>query len=103
MERRTIQRFQLQLPANLVADIGRDTPVTVEMMTRDISSSGAFCCGEADFPVGMPLNCQISLQPNNNSPGKNGVIYVDGVVVRAETDGVAIKFDSRHTIVSRAS
>ena len=105
MERRREKRFPLTLRVNLsIQPLDREM-ISMPVVTRDISSSGAFYFSFANVNVGQKLLCQIYLSQETNEEchGNGGVIYVDGVVVRKEACGVAVEFDPNHSIVSKYS
>jgi hypothetical protein len=105
LERRREERFLLTLRVTLSLQPLDREMISMPVVTRDISSAGAFYFSFADVKVGQKLLCQIYLSPEKNAEfGDNGgVIYVDGVVVRKETCGVAVQFDSNYSIVSKYS
>ena len=93
-ERRTYERFQLSLPARLKMNSSQ-TAEMVELQTRDISAAGAFLNTTGRFSVGT--RCQLELIVSSERikelTGVNGLIKVDGTIVRSTPEGVAICFD----------
>ena len=94
-ERRKYERFQLELPARLEMNSSERTEI-FELQTRDISAAGALLLGATgQFPAGT--RCQLELivisERIKELTGVQGLIKVEGTVVRSTPDGVAICFD----------
>ena len=94
-ERRTYERFQLSLPARLEMNSSERTEI-FELQTQDISAAGALLVGiKEQFPTGT--RCQLELIVTSEKikelTGVQGLIKVEGTVVRSTPDGVAICFD----------
>jgi hypothetical protein len=94
-ERRTYERFQLSLPARLEMNSLERTEI-FELQTQDISAAGALLVGATEqFPVGT--RCQLELivasERIKELTGVQGLIKVEGTVVRSTPDGLAICFD----------
>ena len=60
-ERRQAERFVLELPALLSMRDGNRKPVSCEVMTRDISSEGAFFLNCKSIPVGSDVKVNLML------------------------------------------
>lgn len=94
-ERRTYERFQLSLPARLEMNSSERTEV-FELQTQDISAAGALLLGTTEqFPAGT--RCQLELIVTSERikelTGVQGLIKIEGTIVRSTPDGVAICFD----------
>ena len=94
-ERRTCERFQLQLPARLEMSSSGKKEI-FEFQTKDVSAAGALLSGNiAQFPEGT--RCQLELIVTSEKikeiTGIQGLIKVEGTVIRSPPDGVAISFD----------
>ena len=94
-ERRTYERFQLSLPARLEMNSSERTEI-LELQTRDISAAGALLVDTAEqFPTGT--RCQLELIVTSERikelTGVQGLIKLEGTIVRSTPDGVAICFD----------
>jgi hypothetical protein len=93
-ERRKYERLQLELPARLEMNSSQTTEM-FDLQTRNISAAGAFLNTTGRFPVGT--RCQLELIVSSERikelTGVNGLIKVDGTIVRSTPKGVAICFD----------
>ena len=94
-ERRTYERFQLSLPARLEMNSLERTEI-FELQTQDISAAGALLVGiKEQFPVGT--RCQLELIVTSERikelTGVQGLIKVEGTIVRSTPDGIAVCFD----------
>ena len=94
-ERRKCERLQLELPARLEMNSAERTEI-FELQTQDISAAGALLVGTTEqFPAGT--RCQLELTVSSERikelTGVQGLIKVEGIVVRSTPDGVAICFD----------
>ena len=100
-ERRTYERFQLSLPARLEMNSTERTKI-FELQTKDISAAGALLMGTAEqFPTGT--RCQLELIVTSERikelTGVQGLIKLEGTIVRSTPDGVAICFDGECEIL----
>ena len=93
-ERREYERFQLALPVRLE----NTTSVKQEIFdaqTRDISAAGVFLLTTERFSEGT--RCQLELivisERIKELTGVQGLIKLEGTIVRSTPDGVAICFD----------
>ena len=99
-DRRKYERFQLELPARLEINSSQTTEM-FELQTRNISSAGAFLNTTGKFRVGA--RCQLELIVTSKRikelTGLNGLIKVDGTIVRSTSEGVAVCFDGECQIL----
>ena len=99
-ERRKYERFQLELPARLEINSSQTTEM-FELQTRNISSAGAFLNTTGQFREGA--RCQLELIVTSKRikelTGLNGLIKVDGTIVRSTSEGVAVCFDGECQIL----
>ena len=91
-DRRGLQRFNLRLEA-ILQEL-RDRAEGLELYTRDISSDGAFLYTDHPLPLDSSVELTLMLPVGEVSKSK---IKVDGRVIRAEQDGIAVRFDSRYS------
>jgi len=91
-DRRGLQRFNLRLQA--ILQQLRDQDQALELYTRDISSDGAYLYTDSPLPLDSDVELTLYLPLGEITKSK---ITVDGRVVRAERDGVAVRFDSRYS------
>ena len=68
--------------------------VLPRLLTRDISSAGAFVLTEVLLPVGSAVQVQFVLRSRAGTtrPARTAWVKVKGEVVRVDRDGVAIRF-----------
>ena len=93
-ERREYERFQLALPARLEMATSVKKEI-FDAQTRDISAAGAFFFTTERVPEGT--RCQLELIVTSERikelTGVQGLIKIEGTIVRSTPDGVAICFD----------
>jgi hypothetical protein len=94
-DRRKYERFQLELPARLEINSLQKAEI-FELQTRDISAAGALLIGTTtQFAVGT--HCHLELIVNSERirelTGVQGLIKIEGTIVRSTPEGVAICFD----------
>jgi len=94
-EQRKYERFQLELPARLEMNSSERTEI-LELQTKDISAAGALLVGTTEqFPAG--IRCQLELIVTSERikelTGVQGLIKLEGTIVRSTPNGVAICFD----------
>jgi len=94
-DRRKYERFQLELPARLEMNSSQRTEI-FELRTRDISAAGALLLGtSAQFLAGTRCHLELIVASERikELTGVQGLIKVEGTIVRSTPDGVAICFD----------
>ena len=94
-ERRMYERFQLSLSARLEMNSTGKKEI-FELQTQDISAAGALLLGTTEqFPAGT--RCQLEMivasEKIKELTGVQGLIKIEGTIVRSTPDGVAICFD----------
>jgi len=99
--RRSRRRFQLELASSIRRLNGAGPEVAHHLVTRDISSAGAFFPNTPAFGVGDRLAIEFSLAPR----GANGMANVDvvGTVLRCEGDGMAVAFAKDYHLTALVS
>ena len=99
-ERRTYERFQLSLPARLEMNSAEKKEI-FELQTRDISAAGAFLTTTEQFSEGA--RCQLELTVASKKirelTGAQGLIKIEGTIVRSTPEGVAVCFDGECEIL----
>ncbi len=100
-ERRKYERFQLELPARLEMNSSERTEI-FELQTRDISAAGALLLGTTEqYPAGT--RCQLELivisERIKELTGVQGLIKIEGTIVRSTPEGVAVCFDGECEIL----
>ena len=94
-DRRKCERFQLELPARLEINSQQRAEI-FDLRTRNISAAGTLLLAtEEQFAVGT--RCQLELIVTSERikelTGVQGLIKVEGTIVRSTPEGVAICFD----------
>ncbi len=101
-ERRREQRFDLRLPARLetLSRHPDKTPVVLNLVTRDISSCGAFFPTESALDVGTRVQVNLVLIPERprTSEVKRALIKIVGTVLRTEAVGMAVDFEKGYKL-----
>ena len=101
-ERRREQRFDLRLPARLetLSRHPDQTPVVLNLVTRDISSCGAFFPTEGALDIGTRVQVALVLIPERprTSEVKRALIEVTGRVLRKEVMGMAVDFEKGYKL-----
>ena len=104
-ERRKLDRFLLRLPAKVVSPSSGDNPRQVA--TRDVSASGAFLMTELPITAGTAVTVELDLPVDRFKQlldqGQDVTLRINGVVVRTETDGVAVRFQKKYEIIPLGS
>jgi hypothetical protein len=104
-ERRRLERFDLTTPARLFVESESHQPRQLDLITRDISSSGAFlhCCSQPPTEgrrVKMELLISLDKLPQPLGSQGRAKVRVSGKVVRVDSSGIAVRFESRYKITS---
>ncbi len=103
-ERRKLERFELQTQARVLLETGSDEKGEYELLTRDLSSSGAFLFSSTHIPEGAKIRMEFSftLDVLRKMVGDRGRarVRVRGRVIRADQSGIAVRFESRYKITA---
>ena len=94
-ERRMYERFQLSLPARLEMNSTGKKEI-FELQTRNISAAGALLLGATErYPAGTRCHLELIVTSERikELTGAQGLIKIEGTVVRSTPDGVAVCFD----------
>lgn len=104
-EKRKLERFDLKIPAKIkLADLsqedrGEEIP---DLTTSDISSGGAFFHTTKPLPKGTDVKTDLILPLDKlkklSEDSLHALIKVTGTVIRTESGGMAICFDSNYQI-----
>jgi hypothetical protein len=104
-ERRKLERFSLSAPARVLIE-SEDSRKREELnlMTKDVSSDGAFLCSSQPLPEGanVSLELLLSLETLRKFAGEGGKarIRLKGKVIRVDGNGAAIRFASKYKITA---
>jgi hypothetical protein len=86
-ERRTTQRFPIELPAELCI-----LEMRIPGTTVNISSGGLLMkCSHDSVKVGRRVKVRITNWPNSSGKNSEVVLVIDGAVVRDSTEYVAVR------------
>ena len=99
-ERRQTERFDLKLPAVVSMMDENRKRVSCEVITRDVSSGGAFLLNCKPMPVGSDVKVSLMIFLENRYKLKMEKIHVDinGRVIRINEHGIAVCFDKKYKI-----
>ncbi len=101
-ERRTLQRFDLKAPTKIKVDQDAGQKDILSLITKDISSAGAFIVTSRPLPEGVPVELEVVLPIKTLEAfiGEKGkvVVKVKGKVVRRDETGMAIAFGNSYEI-----
>ena len=100
VEKRKIHRFSLELSALLSVKDENGKQLSIEVMTGDISSGGAFFRTNTPFSVGTDVKMDLILPSDKFKKlgGKRSRINVSGSVIRTNALGMAVCFDKKYRI-----
>ena len=95
MEKRAVERFDLNLEAYVTSAGGNPKAKPQRLMTRDVSMNGAYLLTQKPLPIGTKVKVDVILSLESLSPGqtRKALIKASGAVMRTEGDGMAIRFD----------
>jgi len=93
-ERRSYERFHLKLPAKMEITTSSRQQI-FNLHTKDISASGAFIRTADQLPEGARCRLEVTVPSNRikELTGAQGLIKVEGTIVRSTPEGVAIRVD----------
>jgi len=100
VEKRKMDRFSLELPALLSIKDENRKQRSIEVMTGDICSGGAFFRTNTPFSVGTDVKMDLILPSNKFKKlgGKKSRVDVSGSVIRINDLGMAVCFDNKFRI-----
>ena len=88
-ESRKLQRFPLGLHTRIIG-LEPGSP-TLDLMTKDISSGGAFFPTSEPLPEGLAVHVELTLK-RQSGLGKASKVHLNGWVIRSRPDGMAVIF-----------
>lgn len=98
--RRNLERFTISVPADVNTPKQMNPEQTVP--TTNISAGGVFFSTDIVYPIGTPVMLNIALDFGGGHPNLAGARFkVEGEVVRAESEGMAIAFDPTQVVSIR--
>jgi hypothetical protein len=104
-DRRRLARFELRLPAALSWVDENQKERTRSLFTKDVSAGGAFLYSTEPLPPGTSVRLLLALtnEKLRALTGTQGSIRVEGEVLRAQTDGMAVRFSKTAWLSPKAS
>ena len=109
LEKRSLERFDLALPAIIRSGAlyGKGKESITRLLTKNIGEGGAY------FPTSKPLSEGTKVRVDlilplsgftlKHSKMDKAKVSVDGTVLRSEAKGMAIGFSKRYAIISQSS
>jgi hypothetical protein len=101
-DRRKVQRFSLELPAEITVNTTEEMLRVLHLRTRDISCGGAFFSIAHPLPEGTPVRVNLTLSADRlkRLMGAQAHVEISGIVKRAEPSGMAICFKGDYHMMS---
>jgi hypothetical protein len=99
-DKRKLERFDLKLPTKL-SWLGKDKKrKSIELMTNNICSGGAYLATDSPLPKGTEIKMDMILKFDrfHEFRGQQSHIDVSGFVIRTDQQGMAICFDRKYKI-----
>lgn len=99
-EKRAMERFPLELPAELSVIGENGDKGSRELLTNNICAGGAFFETNQPLPVGtvLKMDLVLSLVELKKLEGKKTHIKISGVVIRTDPEGMAVRFQEKYQI-----
>ena len=101
IEKRKVERFDLQLEAFISrpGEVSQDD--TGSLVTRDISMNGVFLITDKPLPVGSKVSVDmiLTLGGTKKQDSQKAWIKASGKVLRADSQGMAVCFDDQSRIL----
>ena len=100
-DRRKMERFELKLPAKLTWAEKDNENESIELMTSNICSDGAFFKTNKPLTVGTAVKLTVILPLNKlkNVKYKKLHIHLSGPVIRTDHQGIAIRLSRKYKIL----
>jgi hypothetical protein len=101
VERRKLQRFSLCIPTRIVTNSGSNKREVLELITVNICAGGAYFKTKYEFSFGSKVHMDLVLPINKSSKilGMDGFVEINGKVIRADSEGIAVLFDPDYEIL----
>jgi hypothetical protein len=96
IERRSLERFDLNLPAAISMTQWGGACEPVRLISRDVSAAGAYFPCDAPMQERTPVKVIMTI-PNPGATGRkiDGTqVMISGSVIRTDSRGMAIRFNS---------
>ena len=97
-----MKRFVITIPAFIESHTGPSAEINRELLSRDVSSDGAFFLTHDPLDVGTRLMVSMVLKPQyiKSSKCRKARVSVGGMVLRKESKGMAVQFEKSYKITS---
>jgi hypothetical protein len=101
-KKRTMERYDLKMPANLTFEGEAGKQSFLKMMTKNICSGGALLETSSSLPLGteVKIDLVLPLEQFKNLDAPKAHIAVSGEVIRSGKSGLAICFNEHFRISS---
>jgi hypothetical protein len=101
LDRRKMQRFDLQLPAKLFWTRENKKQESIELVTHNICAGGTYLMTNSPLPEGTEVKMDITLQTDQShkSMRRLSILDISGHVIRTDHHGMAICFDRKYKIL----
>jgi hypothetical protein len=101
IEKRKVERFDLQLEAFVSLPGSASQNESKSLVTRDISMCGAFLKTETPLPVGSKIcvDMILTLAGQKKQNARKAWIKASGKVLRTDNEGMAVGFDDQSRIL----
>jgi hypothetical protein len=95
IENRKMERYRLSLKAKVMSAEVEDGSQSLEVLTRDVSSCGAFFLTPTPLPVGTTVRVDLLLRIRQRVAQclTRPLLKMTGSVIRCENGGMAVSFD----------
>ena len=101
-ERRSLERFDLHIPATIELLITRQEKELIRLLTKNVCSGGAYFYTTKPLPESTPVKIDLVLPLDKlktlKDKWKHALIKVTGKVLRSEPEGMAVCFDDDYQI-----
>jgi hypothetical protein len=101
-DKRRAERFNLQVASIVAVEEPDETGITIDLVTRDISASGAFFNTVEPLPLGTDVKIKMvfPLEEFRKLEGDTVVISTSGTVARTDDHGMAIAFNGDYVFLN---
>ncbi len=95
MEKRRVERFDLNLEAFVLVAGESSKKKPSRLMTRDVSMNGAYLLTPEPLPIGTRVKVDVIVSLGGIVPSETqkALIQASGSVLRTDSQGMAIRFD----------
>ena len=101
IEKRCMQRFNMQLPILITASDQMEAKITKEFVTSDICASGTYVKTPNALSIGAGVLVELPWPPETLclEADRKMLFLLSGCVVRTDAKGLAIAFNDKYKIV----